>query len=1107
MAGKNNTVKVISLPAPVKVGSVVSAQTPNYGSPARPLPPAPENLVLATSIEQRAVTSRAQISATWTKPTGVQPERYTVQWSTDPAFPNDETNGQSAAGPSATIPNLVIATLYYVRVLAWVHNAPGEWSDAVSITTANDIVPPDPPGIPTWTWLDTGDLIVQAAEPTNTNYHWLEITIWSDATKTTLLTTAYFVGGTYIWTLAENKRVTGSSGDAAVYIEVRSQSWTGYFSSAVVPAVQPNRPAPSAPTSLTTSWASDTGTAGPDCTITCTAPAGAVRYVWTIDGTTIPSSVPRLVFSLDTNRAQHSGSPDAVLSISVVAYDALGQASPTASTTATNAAPAAPTITITNGPSQIVATVTSAPPPDFQAYEYTWKLGGVTQTTIESASATNQYEVSATGTYTVVVRVKDVFGQYSPTTTSSSVFLDPLTYAILAATAAYTDSPGNTPSTLAELKNNNTASGGVTYGASASWQWVQVQRPLIDRYYVSTTVATAGIGYIATSADGVNWLFWTGPLAGDGRTLVLVSSTPQALGGANETTAQTNAVTLPTSTTGRLDLPQITEARYVRLGFKMTAGGTLREFYPRRYLQLDDLDAGVIRGMTISGGQFICNSLSGLSADLGTITAGTVTGATIQTATSGARVVLSSAANGGLIGYGASDTYNPSTGSGTYQILWKATDGGLYAGGGKVVLNANGIRMVPENSSFSDVRWEQSSVSALSVNANYDGSGGTSHGYVVNGVGWTTASKYGQLLLRSSGRTVSGGPFGPNGVDKWSAIYIGAGTDPATTYSDGWYFVSKIGSDPVSTAASLTTGGTFVTAGGVSVGGGLNVSTTGASAGQIKTSGDVSIATGLNVGTGSGAGTGGIHASASASGGTVAGYIKNTGGTAAGTLTRWSIGQTNSESVAILIQFAHDTDTATILNRKSGTGTLELLTTGGGIIIRNDGMVSMGGSGASTDRLRIFGQGTTSSTFGLVVKDSGSNNTCYVRDDGAGFLKAAAWTYGSDRRLKENIRPLSRKLPSLLALRPVAFDYIDGQRDQFGFIAQEVQEVLPELVSIIDTPLAEGEYGPQPGFLGLQTTNLIPMLVQAMQELVTTYQADMVDLRYQIASLQAQLAG
>jgi hypothetical protein len=63
-----------------------------------------------------------------------------------------------------------------------------------------------------------------------------------------------------------------------------------------------------------------------------------------------------------------------------------------------------------------------------------------------------------------------------------------------------------------------------------------------------------------------------------------------------------------------------------------------------------------------------------------------------------------------------------------------------------------------------------------------------------------------------------------------------------------------------------------------------------------------------------------------------------------------------------------------------------------------------------------------------------------------GANQAAFGTY-SDVSLKENIEPLGDELANICALNPVEFDYKNGSGHQIGFVAQEVQQVYPDLVS------------------------------------------------------------
>lgn len=208
------------------------------------------------------------------------------------------------------------------------------------------------------------------------------------------------------------------------------------------------------------------------------------------------------------------------------------------------------------------------------------------------------------------------------------------------------------------------------------WHWTRFRRPLIDRYLNITIAASGGTGYLGVTADGTNYTWYAGPLGADGRTLTQV---------ADETAAKAAAIALPAS--GVWSLPATTEARVFKLCHKASAGGyVLYEFYPRRLVEADDIRAESIQALHIAAGSITGDRLSAVAID-GFV----ITGATIQTAASGARVVLSSAAAGGFIGYGAGDTYNPATGVGTYQVRWAKADGKIYAGAGAVILDKSGI--------------------------------------------------------------------------------------------------------------------------------------------------------------------------------------------------------------------------------------------------------------------------------------------------------------------------------------------------------------------------------------------------------------------------------
>jgi hypothetical protein len=86
-------------------------------------------------------------------------------------------------------------------------------------------------------------------------------------------------------------------------------------------------------------------------------------------------------------------------------------------------------------------------------------------------------------------------------------------------------------------------------------------------------------------------------------------------------------------------------------------------------------------------------------------------------------------------------------------------------------------------------------------------------------------------------------------------------------------------------------------------------------------------------------------------------------------------------------------------------------------------------------------------------------------------------TAPSDSRLKEDVKPLEYGLKEIIALDPVRFKWKDGSNngeEQIGLIAQNVQEVMPDVVKQIAK-----EYD----FLGLDSAAINVVLINAIKEL------------------------
>lgn len=91
----------------------------------------------------------------------------------------------------------------------------------------------------------------------------------------------------------------------------------------------------------------------------------------------------------------------------------------------------------------------------------------------------------------------------------------------------------------------------------------------------------------------------------------------------------------------------------------------------------------------------------------------------------------------------------------------------------------------------------------------------------------------------------------------------------------------------------------------------------------------------------------------------------------------------------------------------------------------------------------------------------------------------------SDARLKDNVQPITSALSKVLALQGVTFEWNhwDQKRTypgtQIGFVAQEVEKVVPEVV--IDSTI-DGNDGNRMEVKGVKYENLVALLVEAIKE-------------------------
>ncbi len=173
-------------------------------------------------------------------------------------------------------------------------------------------------------------------------------------------------------------------------------------------------------------------------------------------------------------------------------------------------------------------------------------------------------------------------------------------------------------------------------------------------------------------------------------------------------------------------------------------------------------------------------------------------------------------------------------------------------------------------------------------------------------------------------------------------------------------------------------------------------------------------------------------------------------------------------------------------------------TTGHQWLLRYDGGSLLG----QTDTFTIFDNTVSAPRF--VINPSGqvgintatTSYTLFVNGYVAGM---AAYINLSDARLKKNVRPIENALSMLENIQGVRFQWktiaertvgkemnLDVGQDQVGFIAQDLEKVLPEAVST--------SKGKEP-LKSVAESKVVPLLVQAIKELKAANDSQAAEIR------------
>ena len=142
----------------------------------------------------------------------------------------------------------------------------------------------------------------------------------------------------------------------------------------------------------------------------------------------------------------------------------------------------------------------------------------------------------------------------------------------------------------------------------------------------------------------------------------------------------------------------------------------------------------------------------------------------------------------------------------------------------------------------------------------------------------------------------------------------------------------------------------------------------------------------------------------------------------------------------------------------------------------NNFMVGINGTNSSGEMVRFYSNGSTAGTISYTAT-------------------TVAYNTSSDYRLKENIAPMTGALAKVSALKPVTYTWKVNGSDGQGFIAHELQAVVPECVTgEKDAVDADGN----PVYQGIDTSFLVATLTAAIQEL----KAELDTVKTELATLK-----
>lgn len=129
-------------------------------------------------------------------------------------------------------------------------------------------------------------------------------------------------------------------------------------------------------------------------------------------------------------------------------------------------------------------------------------------------------------------------------------------------------------------------------------------------------------------------------------------------------------------------------------------------------------------------------------------------------------------------------------------------------------------------------------------------------------------------------------------------------------------------------------------------------------------------------------------------------------------------------------------------------------------------------TGLTVDSIRMPANPNTTYSAGTNLSLSGTTFSTVASPTFSGTVTANTFNAKSDKRLKENLVCYESNNKSILELPIYKFDYINGSKNKIGCMAQDLQQVCPEIV-----------HEDEKGYLAIEESKIVYLLLEEVKKL------------------------